>query len=158
MSCWWSHRFRFKNGGVTGRPQTMCPRTNVLGLLVHVLIVPGDTMSLHWCIHVIMHYALHMVDAKWQGCINAGTWCFRDNSSRGPGVPEQSYVDTSFGDVPKLQLKNGLCIDPVNLTIIQTLPGLADGSAIYISVKVDTFLFVIWVRTIGWVHLPYTCR
>jgi len=33
-------------GGLTGRPETMCPRTNVLGLLVPKLIVPCDTMSL----------------------------------------------------------------------------------------------------------------
>ena len=33
-------------GKVTGRPETMCPRTNVLGPLVPKLIVPCDTMSL----------------------------------------------------------------------------------------------------------------
>ena len=33
-------------GGVTRRPETMCPRTNVLGPLVPKLIVPCDTMSL----------------------------------------------------------------------------------------------------------------
>jgi len=37
-----------------------------------------------------------LVGGKWQGCINEGTLHFRDDSSRGPGVPEHSYVDT-FG-------------------------------------------------------------
>ena len=44
------------NGGVTGRPETMCLRTNVLRPLVHKLIVPCDTMSLDWCIPVILQY------------------------------------------------------------------------------------------------------
>jgi len=35
-----------KWGGVMGRPETMCPCTNVLGPLVPKLIVPCDTMSL----------------------------------------------------------------------------------------------------------------
>ena len=33
-------------GGATGRPETMCPRKNVLEHLVFKLIVPYDTMSL----------------------------------------------------------------------------------------------------------------
>jgi len=45
-------------GGVTGRPKIMCPRTNVLGPLVPKSIVPGDTMSLNWYIPFIMHYAI----------------------------------------------------------------------------------------------------
>jgi len=56
--------------------------------------VPG---LIHLC-----HYAFQkvLVGAKWQECINAGTLCFQDNSSRGPGVPEHSQGDTSFRDVP----------------------------------------------------------
>jgi len=34
-------------GGLTGRPRTVCPCTNLLGPLVPKLIVPGDTTSLH---------------------------------------------------------------------------------------------------------------
>jgi len=45
----------------------------------------------------IIQYVL--VCEKWQGCINAGTLCFRDVSSRGPGVLEHSYRDTLFRDV-----------------------------------------------------------
>jgi len=33
-------------GGVTGRPETMCPRANILGPPVLKLIVPCNTMSL----------------------------------------------------------------------------------------------------------------
>jgi len=44
------------DGGVTGRPETMCPRTKVLGPLVPKLIVPCDTMSQDLYIPVIMHY------------------------------------------------------------------------------------------------------
>jgi len=33
-------------GGVTGRSETMCPRTKVLGPLIPKLIVPCETMSL----------------------------------------------------------------------------------------------------------------
>ena len=40
------------------------------------------------------------VGVKWLGCINAGTMCFRDDSSGGSGVLENSYWDTSFRDVP----------------------------------------------------------
>ena len=32
-------------------------------------------------------------------CRDIVTLCFRDDSSRGPGVPENSYKDTSFQDV-----------------------------------------------------------
>jgi len=46
--------------GVTGRPKTMCRRTNVLGPLVPKLIVPCDTMSIDWCIPVIMHYTIRL--------------------------------------------------------------------------------------------------
>jgi len=35
-----------QNGGVTGRPETMCPRTNVLGPLVPWMNRPGNTLSL----------------------------------------------------------------------------------------------------------------
>jgi len=52
----------------------------------------------------IIQYVL--VGAKWQGCINAGTVCFRDDSSRGPGVSEHSYVDTSFRDLPSPHRSN----------------------------------------------------
>ena len=38
--------------------------------------------------------------------INTGTLCFQDNSSRGPRVPEHSYRDTSFQDVPSPHLKS----------------------------------------------------
>jgi len=82
-------------GGVTGRPKTMCPRTNVLGPLVPNWIVPCDTISLDWYIPVIMHNTI-----RFGWCKIAGTLCFRDNSSRGPGVPENSCWDTSFRDVP----------------------------------------------------------
>jgi len=40
------------------RPETMCPRTDVLGPLVPRLIVPRDTMSLDWYIPVIRHYTI----------------------------------------------------------------------------------------------------
>ena len=45
-------------GGGTGRPETMCPRTNVLRPLVPKWIVPCDTLSLDWNIPVIMHYEI----------------------------------------------------------------------------------------------------
>jgi len=45
-------------GGVTGRPETMCPRTHVLGPLVPKLIVPSDTLSLDLYIPDIMHYTI----------------------------------------------------------------------------------------------------
>ena len=35
-----------QKGGVTGRSETMCPCTNVLGPLIPNLIVPCDTMFL----------------------------------------------------------------------------------------------------------------
>ena len=35
------------NGGVTGRHETICPCTNVLGPLVPWMNRPGNTMSLH---------------------------------------------------------------------------------------------------------------
>ena len=44
-------------GGVTGRPETMCPRTNVLGPLVPKLNVPFDTISLDLYIPVLLQYA-----------------------------------------------------------------------------------------------------
>jgi len=47
-----------ENCGVTGRPETMCPRSNVLGPLVPKLIVPCNTMSLELYIPVIMHYII----------------------------------------------------------------------------------------------------
>ena len=56
---------------------------------------PWVDTSILWC---IIQYVL--VGAKWPGCINAGTLCFLYDSSRGPGVPENSYRDTSFRDVP----------------------------------------------------------
>jgi len=37
----------YPEGGVTGRPKTMCPRSNVLGPLVPQMNRPGKTMSLH---------------------------------------------------------------------------------------------------------------
>jgi len=55
----------------------MCPRTNVLGPLVPKLIVPGDTMSLHLYIPVIMHYAIrtgqNVRDVSMQGHCVSGT-------------------------------------------------------------------------------------
>jgi len=53
----WEERGQRK-GGVTERPETMCPGTNVLGPLVPKLIVPCDIMSLDLYIPVIMHYAI----------------------------------------------------------------------------------------------------
>jgi len=82
-------------GGVTGRPEMVCPRANALGSLVPKLIVLCDTMSLTLC---TIQYVL--VGAKWRGCIDAGTLCFQENSSRGTGFPELSYGDNSFRDVP----------------------------------------------------------
>jgi len=38
--------FNIKLGGVTGRPETVFPCTNVLGPLVPKLVVPFDTVSL----------------------------------------------------------------------------------------------------------------
>jgi len=84
------------NGGVTGRLDMMCPCTNVKRPLVPKVIVPCDTMSLDWYIPVIFHCAIRLGWRKMTGMysINAGTFCFRDDESWGPGVPENSYVDT----------------------------------------------------------------
>jgi len=56
---------------------------------------PWIYSSLSLC---IIQYVLF--GANWQGCINAGTLCFRDDSSREPRVPEHSHGDTLFRDVP----------------------------------------------------------
>ena len=45
-------------GRVTGSPEIMCPRTNVLGPLVPKLIVPCDIMSLDLNIPVILQYVI----------------------------------------------------------------------------------------------------
>jgi len=50
-----------KNGGVTGRPETMCPCTNVLGPLVPELFVSVDTMSLDWYIPVILFTYMYCI-------------------------------------------------------------------------------------------------
>jgi len=65
-------------GGVTGRPETMYPRTNVLGPLVSKLNAPCDMMSLDWYIPVIMHFTIRICDAICQRCISPGTLCFWD--------------------------------------------------------------------------------
>jgi len=57
------HENRYNNGGVTGRPETMFPSTNVLGPLVPKLIVPCDTMSLDWYIPVILHDTFRLVQS-----------------------------------------------------------------------------------------------
>jgi len=38
--------------------------------------------------------------SKWQGCINPGTLCHKGRIIWGLGVPEHSYRDTLFRDVP----------------------------------------------------------
>jgi len=45
-----SRKTNHKNGRVRRRHETMCPRTNVLDLLVPTLIVPCDPLSLDWYI------------------------------------------------------------------------------------------------------------
>jgi len=54
-------------GGVTGSPETMCPRTNVPGPLVPKLIVLRETMSLDRHIPVIMHYKICLGLCKMTG-------------------------------------------------------------------------------------------
>jgi len=49
-------RLHVEDGGVTGRPESMCPRANVLGPLVPKWIVSGEKLSRHWYIPVIIHY------------------------------------------------------------------------------------------------------
>jgi len=66
-------------------------------------------MSLDWYIPYIIHYTKRSGWCKWQWCINSGTLCFRDNSSRGPGVSEHSYKDTSVRDVPSPHLNTDMC-------------------------------------------------
>jgi len=56
-----------KHGWVTGRPETMCPRRNVLGPLVPKLIVACDTMSPDWYIPVLMHFTIRLVWCKMTG-------------------------------------------------------------------------------------------
>ena len=48
---------------------------------------PWIDISLELC---IMQYIL--VGAKWQGCINAGKLCFRDDLSRGPRIFVQGHI------------------------------------------------------------------
>jgi len=89
-------------GGLMGLPKTMCPRTNFLGLLVPKINRPVNTMSLHCYKPVIMNYAIRIGWYFMTGmyCINAGTLCFWDDWFRGPGVPQNWYVDTTFQNVP----------------------------------------------------------
>ena len=48
-----------------------------------------------------MHDTIHISDrSKWQGCINPGTLCHKGQLIWGSLVPEHSYRDTSFWDVP----------------------------------------------------------
>jgi len=107
------HRFRTSHhhalymGGVTWRPETMCHHTIVLAPLVPQLIVRRDRMSLDWYIPVIMQYTIPSLVfwCKRTGFINAWTLCFRDDSSRGSGVPKHSYGDTTFWVVLSLHLE-----------------------------------------------------
>jgi len=66
-----------KKGGVTGRPEIMCPRTNVLGRLVPKLIVPCDTMSLDCPCHYALYNKFRLVrnegDVSLQGHSVSGT-------------------------------------------------------------------------------------
>jgi len=67
------------NGGVTGRPETMCPRTNVLGPMVLKLIAPCDTMSLDWYIpvtfaHIYRMYCIQEGFNKWSACPLLPQW------------------------------------------------------------------------------------
>jgi len=61
-----------------GRPKTSYSCTNVLEPLVPKLIVPGDTMSLHWYIPVIMHYPIHIGWCKMAGKSVQGHCVSRD--------------------------------------------------------------------------------
>jgi len=72
-------------GRVAGPPETMCPCTNFLGPLVPKLIVPGDTMSLHWYIPVILHYAVHIGWCKMAGMYQCKDILFPDESFGGLG-------------------------------------------------------------------------
>jgi len=89
-------------GGVTWRPETMCPRAIVLGPLVPKLIDSCDTMSLDWYIPVIVHHTISLGCCKMTGMYQCRhiVYRIRDDSSRGQGVPENSYGDTSFRDIP----------------------------------------------------------
>jgi len=55
VSCYRHSTYSKEIGGGTGLPETICPRTNVLGPLVPKLNVPCDTMSLDWYIPVILN-------------------------------------------------------------------------------------------------------
>jgi len=89
--------------GVTGRPETMCPRTSFLRALFPKIIRPGNTMSLHWYIPVIMHQPTRFMfcimdndrNVSMQGHCVSGTIAFW-----GPEVPDNPCGDTSFQDVP----------------------------------------------------------
>jgi len=73
-------------GGVTGRPETMCPLTNVLEPLVPWINRPRNTLSLSqdWYIPIIICMIIYIYGIKmtgmyqsrdlvWQGTINFGT-------------------------------------------------------------------------------------
>jgi len=62
---------------------------------------PGHTMSLQWYIPAILHLNRYIFyNELCQGCINAGTLCHQGRLMWGQGVPEHSYGDTLFRDVP----------------------------------------------------------
>jgi len=86
---------------VTGRPETTCPRTNVLGPLVPILIIPCWTISLDWYIPVILNTCMYCIMQIMTGMyqcwdnvflgrfwgsqnFNTGTHCF--GTSRHPTI------------------------------------------------------------------------
>jgi len=79
----------YKFSGTPGPlvPQTQCPCI--------------DT-SLSFCINL---YVYILRNAKWQGCINAGTLCHQGRLIWGQGVQENSYWDTSVRDVSSPHLR-----------------------------------------------------
>jgi len=92
--------------GVTGRPETMCPRTNVLGPLVPKLFVPGDTISLHWYIQVILHYTCTICigSCKMAGMYQCSDTVFPGRFILGTWGPRKFVGGHTFRDVPSPHL------------------------------------------------------
>jgi len=70
-------------GGAMGRPETMCPRTNFLELLVPKINRPRNTMSLHWIIPVIFIFKFVLYHAFYDRNVSFQGHCvFRDWGSQ----------------------------------------------------------------------------
>jgi len=59
-----------------------------------------NTTSLHWQIPVIMHCTISTSCCKMTGIYKCRDICFLDDWFWGPGVPENSFRDISFKNVP----------------------------------------------------------